>query len=138
MANASVGRLMGWGNVIAIEAVRYNGAAMSGNRGVVVAPVPLTNGPCGGLYADGSQGTIYCGKYKLVGQVKNNVNVGYQACVIVTPQDAPSFIVAGGGTDASGNFEFTGLAAGLYRIAAIDKTGAFNGAGFDFVAAVLM
>lgn len=81
---------------------------------------------------------MFGGAYKVIGKVEINTVVVAGKWVYIFPEGAPSLCLAAQYTDTTGNFSFVGLAAGKYKVYAMDPNFNYNGKLYENISAVAM
>ena len=79
----------------------------------------------------------WAGFFKVAGQTTLGGSP-FRAAVYLFPAGNMNVVLRSAYTDSSGNFLFSGLAAGLYMVIATDATNAYNSVVYNIVQAVGM
>ena len=80
----------------------------------------------------------FSGSYKIAGIVEINTIPSPNKFVFCFPVAAPSLCIASTVTDATGAYLFDNLAAGRYKVYAMDPSFSYNSKMYDNIAAVTM
>jgi len=100
--------------------------------------VGAPNMPFPGGQAGYSTLWVYGGSYKVTGKVEINTVVVASKWVYLFPEGAPSYCIGAQYTSSNGVFTFIGLAAGKYKVYAMDPNFNYNGKLFENISAVPM